>query len=130
MAKKKSAAKAKPVVMKIVSANYRNRNSEMRWLVRDEGAPLDSAVEYKGLKAKGVVFYKSTTEERGFGCSIVARCKSVEVIGDRMQKKGRRQVTLRFVHDHFYAFEIAEKVGKCTTLNLNPDGSIYATLGE
>lgn len=124
---KQSAGKP---VMKIVSANYRNRDSDMRWLVRDEGAPLDSAVESKSLKAKEVVFYQSSPEERGFGCSIVARCNSVEILGDTMQKKGRGQVTLRFDGNHFCAVETAKKVGKCTTLNLNPDGSIYATVGK
>lgn len=127
MPKKKPAAKP---VMKIVSANYRNRDSDMRWLVRDEGAPLDSVVECKSLKANEVVFYQSSAEERGFGCSIVARCKRVEILGDTMQKKGKRQVTLRFERDHFCAIETAERVGKCTTLNLNPDGSIYATPGK
>ena len=128
MSKKKPAAK--PAVMKIVSANYRNRDSEMRWLVRDEGAPLDSVVECKSLKAKEVVFRQSSAGELGFGCYVVALCKSVEILGDTMQKKGRRQVTLRFEGDHFCAIETARVVDKCATLNLNPDGSIYATPGK
>lgn len=51
--------------MKIISANYRNRDSEKKWLVRDESQTPEEAVEASTVQAKGVRFCRSGAAEQG-----------------------------------------------------------------
>jgi hypothetical protein len=110
--------------MKIVSANYRNRNSAYRWLIRDENEPIESARAFKAVQAKGVRFGASRAEE-GFGCSIVAFCD--EAIGREPEV---RVTPLRFDGQSFRAVEGSRLVEACETLDLAPDGKMVATLAE
>lgn len=67
----------------VVSANYRDRQSELRWLVRREDKPVDSAVAVKSLVARDVQFTKSNEDESGFGCKLVAMATSVELLAEK-----------------------------------------------
>ena len=60
----------------IVSGNYRDRQSPYRWLIREEGEPIETARACKSVIAKNFRFVKSSAAEEGFGCRVVARCES------------------------------------------------------
>lgn len=61
--------------MKIVSANYRDRQSPFKWLIRDEDEPIEAAKACKSVEASGIEFVNSSAGEQGFGCKTVARCE-------------------------------------------------------
>lgn len=62
----------------IVSANYRDRDSEYRWLVRREDEPIENAVACKLVSATGIEFTRSG-DESGFGCALIAVCENVSI---------------------------------------------------
>lgn len=64
-----------------VSANYRDRSSAYKWLVRRTEDPIEKAVACQEVRARGVVFGPSNASEEGFGCKQVAVCESVSVDG-------------------------------------------------
>lgn len=115
--------------MKIVSANYRDRDSAYRWLVRDEHEPAEKAVAFKAVRASGVRFSLAMKYEVGFGCQVVARCVTAEGSDPRRLKpqahpelKGRR---LTFDFDSFYDDD-GRRVTGCSYLDLDTDGSMLA----
>lgn len=61
----------------VISANYRDRNSVNKWLVRRSSQHPDEAVERSTVHAKGVIFCPSTEFETGFGCTVVAYAEEV-----------------------------------------------------
>jgi len=61
----------------VISANYRNRDSANKWLVRRSNEHPDLAVERSSVHAKGVIFCPSTDYETGFGCTVVAYADEV-----------------------------------------------------
>jgi hypothetical protein len=63
----------------VVSANYRNRNSNYKWLVRRIDEPIEKAVACEEVYCIGVTFTNSNAEEKGFGCGVVAVCENVSV---------------------------------------------------
>jgi hypothetical protein len=65
----------------IISANYRDRSSPYKWLVRRSDQQPQEAVAYKTVRAKGVIFCPSTAYESGFGCSVVAFAHEVVTEG-------------------------------------------------
>lgn len=64
----------------VVSANYRDRYSEYRWLVRREDQPIEDAVPCKMVCAMGISIGPSGKHERGFGCAVVAICEDVAIV--------------------------------------------------
>lgn len=63
----------------VVSANYRNRNSQYKWLVRRIDEPIDRAVACEDVQCIGVKFTESNADEKGFGCGVVAVCENVSI---------------------------------------------------
>lgn len=63
----------------VVSANYRNRNSNYKWLVRRIDEPIEKAVACEDVHCIGVKFTGSNAEEKGFGCGVVAVCENVSI---------------------------------------------------
>lgn len=66
----------------IVSANYRDRSSPLRWLLRSGGSEPVEASPFTALVANGVEFCPSSDYEEGFGCSIVAYCDGAQGFAD------------------------------------------------
>lgn len=71
---------------KVISANYRDRSSPFKWLVRDYDQHPDSAIECKRVFADEVRFETSNEIEQGFGCAIVAISEQIVVEGIKGQE--------------------------------------------
>jgi len=71
----------------IISANYRDRQSKYKWLVRGESQKPEQAIPVKSVVATGVVFQGSNHYESGFGCSTVARALDVNYHFDGYEDK-------------------------------------------
>ena len=107
--------------LKVISANYRDRTSPYKWLVRDQDQDPKQAVAFKTVKAKGVTFEGSNSYESGFGCQMVAVAESVEVGGAE-----NAPVRIKFNGSGFvYEGDYLEKVKE---LELSEDGSMVAVL--
>lgn len=81
----------------VVTPNYRNRDSEYKWLIREEGQPLESARACRRVEAHNAKFADSK-EESGFGCSVVAIAEKAIGYGfedeeTRLTFNGRQFVT-------------------------------------
>lgn len=63
----------------VVSANYRDRASEYKWLVRRIDEPIEKAVACQVVYCSGVIFGDSNKAEKGFDCNRVAFCENVQV---------------------------------------------------
>jgi hypothetical protein len=118
--KKMSTQKSKV----IVSANYLDRDSNQRWLIRNEDEPVETAKVFRSIVAKNVEFTGSSIEI-GFGCSKVALCESAEGSED-LAPVADEAVQLWF--DGWNFFNQGSRVEKCKTLTLQTDGSMYAEI--
>ena len=63
----------------VVAANFLDRKSPFKWLVRKSDEPLSSYVRCKAVVARNVTFIDSPAGEQGFGCATVAFCDEVMV---------------------------------------------------
>lgn len=108
--------------MKVVSANYRNRNSAYPWLVRDEHEPISAARAFKKVVASGVIFKSSNKDEEGFGCRVVAYCE--HAVGEEREAS---EFKLRFNGADFVD-EKGNEVPSCKSLILGSDRSMVATV--
>lgn len=108
----------------IVSANYRNRDSEYKWLVRHEDEKPEQAVAYKRVECGGVKFEDSNAYETGFGCRLVARCTSV--VGHDPEPVTPTGERIRFAHWHFVNAETGDEVTGADSLILREDGAMFA----
>lgn len=113
---------ARRSTLKIVSANYRDRSSPLRWLVRNNSESAKKAVAVKSVIATGVTFGNSSAYESGFGCAVVAMCKSAVAADLPTEHMGR---PLKF-RGYYFVDENGKEVPACETLFLDEDGSMYA----
>jgi hypothetical protein len=116
--------------MLIVSANYLDRESPERWLVRDSSQP-EAAVAHRGVIAHGVAFCPASDYEAGFGCNVVAHCENA--IGgseDVAIPEGATPLKLVKKIGLFFNEDYSLVVETCDILNLRSDGSTYAVADE
>lgn len=104
----------------IVSANYRDRKSAYKWLIRRIDQPLSLAIAYKKVAAKGVRF-ESSGKEEGFGCSVVACCDAA--IGEDREPV---EIMLRFNGSSFVNRETNNIVTSVAELILYETGDMRA----
>ncbi len=109
--------------MKIVSANYLDRKSKKRWLVRDEKDDPQDAEAHQEVVLTGVRFGRAPIYEQGFGCSIVA---FAETATPTKGKPNRDEVRLTFDWNRFVDGN-GNTVATCDSLRLTSDGKMYAT---
>lgn len=112
---------------KIISANYRDRSSAYRWLVRDETDDPESAVACKSVSVDGPVqFIRSGQHERGFGCARVAETTGTVIMRDIDPGSA---VRLRFDGYNFRTPE--EKIlDSLQRLELHSDGSLFGVVNH
>ncbi len=120
----------------IISANYRDRNSEYKWLVRREEQDLEEAIELKTVTATGVVFQSSNQRESGYGCGRVARATNVdywyEGNGGDYEEDRSPEITDEHVNLHFDGYSFKTEAGQFRNvleeLVLLPDGKMKALI--
>jgi hypothetical protein len=108
----------------VVSANYRDRSSSYRWLVRRYDEPIEKAVACKRVVAKGVRFQASNQGESGFGCTTVAVCDSAELFDQETLAKRLRFDGVSFLVDE----KDGPHVSGVNELQLGEAGEILAVL--
>ena len=114
--------------MHIISANYRDRKSPNRWLIRHATQEINQAQAVPSLTAQKVAFVESHgLQEEGFDCWIVGQAESAEVATDESNQIRTSETKLRFERDHFET-QKGKRVDSCTSVRLTPDGSVYAIL--
>jgi hypothetical protein len=115
---------------KVVSANYRDRQSPLKWLSRGKDEDPEKAKAFRNVIATNVKFGSSGKYESGFGCQVVALCETA--IGQKITKKTKkpegREVTLVFNGRFFCAKELEIAIGECKMLILREDGSMTAII--
>lgn len=107
----------------VISANYRDRNSPNKWLVRLATEHPDNAVERATVHAKGVIFCPSSDFETGFGCTVVAYADEIVEEGSAPENS----IKLRFekpdfVDDNNKVYE------ELAEMHLAADGSIMGLI--
>lgn len=114
----------------IVSANYLDRHSNFKWLLRGQNEIPQYAHPFKTVKATGVKFKRSTHWEEGFGCTRVAFCESAEGSNDPMDKsKTSKLIKLHFDGDYSFINESTnEPVDEAQVLYLDENGNIWAEI--
>lgn len=112
----------------VVSANYRDRNSPRRWLIRGVNEPIEAAIAWTGVIAKNLRFQDSPEAEAGFGCGVVAIAEFAEgtedpdapqCVGERLEFSWPGDFLVAGTRERVTHREIAE-------LHLHKDGFIYA----
>jgi len=112
----------------IVSANYFDRTSPQRWLLRpDQDTPSELNAVYHVL-AHNVHFGNSSAMEEGFGCRVVANCESANSYSNEIPDG---EFELKFNgHDRFYKAvgSLRKYLNEVKTLRLTKDGKMFATV--
>ena len=109
----------------IVSANYRDRDSKYKWLVREEGQKPQEAIAVLAVICVGVAFCPATDWETGFGCSTIALCDDVSYKAEDVEPV---EVDLKFSGHSFYnGKNVVETVAELT---LGSDGKMKAKLNR
>ena len=112
---------------KVVTANYNDRQSKNKWLVRNQRQKPQNAVGYPTVKATNVIFKRSSAVEVGFGCTMIASCETTQTDTNNFRRRGKNIVRLRFRGFWFEDLN-GNRVEKLKTLYLNKDGSMYGKL--
>ncbi len=116
----------------VVSANYKDRESEFKWLIRAEHQHSEKAKEFQFVKAIGVEFKDSNAYEIGFGCTKVAFCKIAE--GSNSPFEGIDQTKLTMLSfepfwGYFYVTgSVQKRVKELNELYLDKDGKMWGQL--
>jgi hypothetical protein len=113
--------------MYIVSANYRDRSSKYKWLVRPEGADPKTAIAVAAVVCIGVQVCPSTDYESGFGCSTICKCEDVEYSAEDVEPQVS-EVSLKFAGHSFYDPNTGDDVSKMDEFRLGADGSMKAKI--
>lgn len=112
----------------VLSANYLDRNSPNKWLLRESSQKAKEATEWLAVIATDVIFRQSTQYEQGFGCSRVAYCKGIQSkIGTGTIELPKNAVRLKFGTLHFIGPN-DNVVESCKQLFCNHKGEVYAVL--
>lgn len=107
---------------KIVSRNYRDRQSNEPWLIRDENQTPGEAIAVKTVYATGVAFCPSSDFETGFGCSTVAFCDTAETAVPAGITEGE---ALSFEGHAFFMKSTGKYVPHCSALILRSDRKMF-----
>lgn len=122
--------------MFVVSANYRDRHSPYRWLIRQAGDPLEKARACRRVELRSEVgLVQSSDGEEGFGCRRVALCE--DVVGYEFEDEAKAltvadesdgYVPVEWDGLNFVAkFGDSEKyIGSAKMMRLEANGKIFA----
>jgi hypothetical protein len=103
----------------VVSANYLDRESELKWLVRREDEPVSQATAHRSVLCRGVKFQLSSEGEKGFGCRVVAIVDEVELDAESLPEGGPLEFDFNLFRN-----AIGCVVKAVNELALTPDGAV------
>lgn len=111
----------------IISRNYREpMNVDERWLYRQDVSSVSSAVPATAIRA-GAFKFKSSGEEVGWGCSLVAFAEQMEPIPDTEPPgDGWKPIYWDWSMQLFVDDDRREVIGGAGLL-LRKDGSVYVS---
>lgn len=116
----------------VISANYKDRQSDYKWLVRPADLPPEDAVPAKWLNASGCAVAASSVYEAGFGCGVVVHAEEVyteePLLGKSPVPHPATMTRLKFDGtSRFYRSDDTDfrPVSKMDLLCLRADGSIW-----
>lgn len=108
----------------VISANYRDRTSPFKWLIREGGKPLDTARACKRVEATDARYTNSVDGEVHWGCRRVLVAETAQGIDYEDEQPLR---PLKFTMNGFIDQETGQPVhGRLKTLKLEADGAISA----
>lgn len=111
----------------VISANYRDRSSPNKWLVRLANEHPSKAVERSTVHAKGVTFGVSSDYEDGFGCSAVAYAE--ELMDEAVVPEGTINLRFDTFHNEFVD-EFEKSYENLIEIHLNAHGKIKGLLAS
>lgn len=114
----------------VISANYKNRESENHWLVRNADQSVDETTELRQLHAINVTFELSDIE-KGFGCNMVAIAEEFD--SPEAMTVPPEVVQVYFINNWIYRSKadyesddwLKLRIKNVSSLFLLPDGSIF-----
>lgn len=112
----------------IVTANYKDRSSAFRWLIRGENESLEKTIEFKFVEAVGIKFDRSSEGETGFGCTMVAKCMTATGHNEPQQFDKAGLVRLHFGWNSFSIGDTQTKVWELDSLYLDEEGHMWGKL--
>lgn len=118
--------------MYVISANYRDRASPYKWLIRRSGEEPGAARACTDIDARYVRFEESSYAEYGWGCEVVAIAESAVGRGyaDLQDPVPPAEVAPDFVRLKFnglvFATPSREVVAACERLRLTSAGDVLA----
>lgn len=115
--------------MYIVTANYRDRKSPTRWIMREESQDPATIEPAKALVATNVNFdfAKSGTHEARVGCITVATCEKAEVVDGEFDFAGQQDKLVPLTYGWGAFCDPQNKtVNSCEKLFLAADGKMLA----
>lgn len=118
--------------LKVVSANYFDRDASNRWLIRPAHVePDEDDARIKAVPlviVSDVCFVRSNEAEDGFGCTVVGICSNAETELTRLHlHEMEKAITLHFNFDSFED-EDGNTVRYCDKLYLLSDGTMRVIL--
>ncbi|MES2931025.1 MAG: hypothetical protein V4665_04575 [Patescibacteria group bacterium] len=115
----------------IVTPNYYDRKSPLKWLVREENQPLGTVKAVKVVIATEVIFEFSSALEAGFGCTVVAKCNEVQIYDSnpfpQFLKENELQ-RLQFCLNAFILPSSKDTVSRVSQLYLDENRGVWARI--
>lgn len=107
----------------IVSANYRDRSSKYKYLVRESGQRPEAAIAVLAIVCIGVRFCPSSDFESGFGCNTIAECQDVEYKASDVEPQVD-EFEVKFAGRDFTNRDTGDVVDTLDELVLSPSGKM------
>lgn len=122
-------------VLFVLSANYKNRASDIKWLARPEDqhpSTEGALIPTKAMIGENVLFTTSSQYESGFGCGLVAKAESYSAFPKIDVPVGAEKLFFNgswFVRDadRFKGGSYSDRVRGADRVYFAADGGVYAT---
>jgi hypothetical protein len=112
----------------VTTANYNDRSSENKWLIRGFNDELKEVVGHPFVKATNVKLVSSHgyPEGRTTGCTMLALCETATGQNQAPEFDKKQMTELKFCTHYFWDPNKEECVYGMSELYLDADGKMYA----
>lgn len=111
----------------VVSANYFERNSVFRWLIRRADEHPTEAIGCRRVDLRDVAFCPSSAYEDGFGCKVIAEASDAKPMRHAIAEESRESWrALEFSANRFVLIGTSIGIDGAERLRLLSDGTILA----